>query len=146
VRQFLAKLFLIASTAALAVGTGGGVSAAQTLPPGVLASMEEDPVVQLMLSAEASAVAQFLEIPLEQLEVELSDQSLAQVTRNYGKSIGEVTSVVVATAHQQLDDAVNGGQLSAEAAAQYKFQIAFLAPMLVNSKQASQMALRVAGT
>jgi hypothetical protein len=56
--------------------------------------------------------------------------------------VSEVTGVVVTSADQQLDAAVGQGQLSSDTAAQYKSQIALFAPFLVNSPQASAMALQ----
>ena len=54
---------------------------------------------------------------------ELAGRSLAQVTRQHGKSVSEVTRVVVNAANQQLDAAVEQGQLDADTAGRYSGQI-----------------------
>jgi hypothetical protein len=118
----------------------GGVASAQTLP--TLAGNAQ--LEQTMLAGEASAVSQFLGISTSQLQSELTGQSLAHVARQHGKSTSDVTRVVVNSADQQLDAAVSQGQLSSDDAAQYKAQIGFFAPFLVNSPDASAMALQAA--
>jgi hypothetical protein len=138
------KPFVIRSVAAACVllATATSVASAQMLPgpnPG------DGPVQQEMLAAEAAAVAAFLEISPEQFQSELVGHSLAQVAEQHDKSVDDVTAVVVAAAHQQLDVAVSLGQLPVDKAAQYKNEIAFVAPFLVRSPQASALALQVAG-
>jgi len=93
------------------------------------------------LAAEAAAVANFLEISPEQLQDELVGHSLAQVAQQHGRTAAEVTTVVVETAHSQIDAAVEQGQLSPEEAAQYKRQVVKYAPLVVNSSDASAFAL-----
>ena len=54
----------------------------------------------------------------------------------------EVTKVVVSAAKQQLAVAVDEGQLAADTAAQYQAQLALFAPLLVNSPEATALALQ----
>src|SRR5689334_7778790 len=111
---------LLAVSAALMLAvSGAGVAAAQPLPGLSATDYAHDPVVQLMLAGEANSVAAYLGIPADQLQGELAGHSLADVTRQHGKSVAEVTDVVVQTANQQLDAAVTSGQLSADTAGQY---------------------------
>jgi hypothetical protein len=148
VTSFLLKPLLIAScTTLLLVAAGGAVASAETLglPSGIVAANGDDATQQLMLAGEASSVAQFLGVSTDQLQHELSGHSLAQVAQQHGKSAAEVTAVVVDTAGQQLDTAVSLGQLSSNTAAEYKTQIAALAPLLVRSEEASALALQAVG-
>jgi len=117
------------------------VASAQSLPGHPAA---DGPVQQQMLAGEASAVAQFLEISPEQLQSELAGHSLAHVTQQHGKSVADVTAVVVRAAHEQLDAAVSVGQLPGDEAARYKTQISLFAPLLVTSQEASALALQAA--
>jgi len=119
-------------------------AAAQWLPGGLITPDPNDPVQQLMLAGEAGAVAQFLDISVDQLRGELTGHSLADVAQQHGKSVADATSVVVDAANRQLDSAVSAGQLSAGTASRYKFMIALFAPSLVNSEEASALALQVA--
>jgi hypothetical protein len=137
--------FVVAGATFLTVATGG-VASAQGLPFGMPGLNPSDPVQQVMLAGEAVAVAQFLGITTDQLQSELAGHSLADVAKQHGKSVNDMTSVVVSTADQQLDAAVGLGQMPAETAAQYKSQIGFFAPFLVNSSDASAMALQAAAT
>jgi len=104
-----------------------------------------DPVVQLMLASEANAVSSYPGISIAQLQSELPGHSVADVAHEHGKSVSEVTDVMVQTANQQLDAAVASGAVPAGAAAQYRFQLMLFAPMLVNSADASAFALQLAG-
>ena len=135
------KALTAASVALLLTGTTVG---AQGLPGGLITPEADDPVQQLMLAGEASAVAQFLDISVEQLRAELTGHSLAEVAQQHGKSVEEATSVVVDAANRQLDTAVRIGELSSFTAARYRFMIAFFAPTLVNSEEASALALQFA--
>jgi hypothetical protein len=148
VTSFIAKQLLVASCTALlvaATAAGAANASAVGLPGGMLAANPDDPVQQLMLAGEASGVAQFLGISTDQLRDELIGHTLAQVAQQHGKSAAEITAVVVNTAGQQLDTAVSLGQLSSDTAAQYKSQIAVLAPFLVRSEEASTLALQAVG-
>ena len=136
------KLVALACAACLSIAAGGGVVSAQSLPT----INPNDPLQQVMLAGEASAVAQFLGISDEQLRSELAGHSLAQVAVQHGKSVSDVTAVVVDAADEQLDAAVSQGQVSSGTAAQYKAQLAFFAPFLVNSSEASAMALQAAAS
>src|SRR5262245_41316852 len=130
------------AAACLLLVTATSVASAQMLPgpnPG------DGPVQQQMLAAEAAAVAAFLDISPEQFQAELVGHSLVQVAEQHGKSANDVTAVVVGAAQQELDNAVSNGQLASDKAEQYKGQIAFLAPFLVRSPQASAAALQAAG-
>jgi hypothetical protein len=143
-QSLVVTTFVMRSIAAacLVLVTATSVASAQTLPgpnPG------DGPVQQQMLAAEAAAVAAFLEISPEQLQSELVGQSLAQLAQQHGKSVDDVTTVVVGAAKQELDNAVSNGQLASDKAEQYKSQIAFFAPFLVRSPQASAAALQAAG-
>jgi len=136
--------FVIRSVAAACVllATATSVASAQMLPgpnPG------DGPVQQQILAAEAAAVAAFLEISPEQFQSELVGHSLAQVAEQHGKGVDDVTVVVVGAARQELDNAVSVGQLGSDKADQYKSEIAFFAPFLVRSPQASALALQAAG-
>ena len=133
--------FLVVASAAILVAASGGVASAQSLP-GVPMPDPNGQVEQIMLAGEAEAVAQYLDIPTDQLRDELSGRSLAQVTRQHGKSVSEVTKVVVNSADQQLQAAVEQGQLEADTAARYRGQIALFAPLLVNSPEATALALQ----
>jgi hypothetical protein len=137
---------LVVAWAAIHSVATGGVASAQVLPFGLPGLNPNDPVQQVMLAGEAGAVAQYLGVTTDQLQSELAGQSLAQVAGQHGKSVSDVTSVVVNTADQELDNAVSVGQLSADTASQYKSQIAMFAPFLVNSKEASAMALQAAAS
>jgi hypothetical protein len=133
----LNKVLALGGAALLSVAMSG-VASAQTLP-----TITDNPQLQqTVLAGEADAVSQFLGISTTQLQTELAGQSLAQVARQHGKSASDITSVVVNSADQQLDAAVSQGQLSSDTAAQYKSQIGFFAPFLVNSPDASAMALQ----
>src|SRR5215470_17243226 len=121
-------LVALACAACLSVAAGSGVASAQSLPM----INPNDPLQQIVLAGEADAVSQFLGISTEQLQSELSGHSLAQVARQHGKSASDVTRVVVDAADEQLDAAVSQGQVSSDTAAQYKAQLAFFAPFLVN--------------
>ncbi len=100
--------------------------------------------MQLMLASEANAVASYLDISIDQLQSELAGHSVADVTRQHGKSVSEVTNVMVQTANQQLDAAVASGAVPADAAIQYRVQLMLFAPTLVNSREASAFALQLA--
>jgi hypothetical protein len=133
----LNKVLALGGAALLSVALSG-VASAQTLP-----SITDNPQLQqTVLAGEADAVSQFLGISTTQLQSELAGQSLAQVARQHGKSVSDITNVVVNSADQQLDAAVSQGQVSSDTAAQYKSQIGFFAPFLVNSPDASAMALQ----
>jgi hypothetical protein len=138
----LPRKALVVACSALLVFATGGVASAQMLPGGLPAFDATDPVQQLMLAGEANAVADYLGITTDQLQSELVGHSLADVAQQHGKSVADVTGVVVSTADQELDSAVSLGQLSSDKAAQYKAQAAFFAPFLVNSKDASALALQ----
>ena len=125
----------------LLAGAAAGAARAEGTPSGVFAA-DGDASMQQLLAGEASSVAQFLGIPTDQLQHELVGHSLAQVAQQHGKSAADVTAVVVDTADQQLDAAVDLGQMSPRTAADYRSQIAALAPMLVNSAEASAAALQ----
>jgi hypothetical protein len=137
-----ARRVLAASCAALLIAGVAGGANAQTLGASGDVPSGDDPVAQMMLAGEASAVATFLGISPDQLQQELSGHSLAEVAQQHGKSAAEVTNVVVTTADQQLDTAVSQGQLSSQAAWGYKAEIAMLAPSLVSSADASALALQ----
>ncbi|MBV9600527.1 MAG: hypothetical protein JOZ87_27260 [Chloroflexi bacterium] len=139
------RVAALAGAALLSVALGG-VASAQTLPGGLPSLDGNDQLKQVVLAGEATAVAQFLGISTDQLQSELVGKSLAQVTQQHGKSVSDVTNVVVDSADQQLDAAVSQGQLSSDAAAQYRNQIGFFAPFLVNSPEASAMALQAVGS
>jgi hypothetical protein len=128
----------------LAATLGTGAALAQPLPIAPLADYAHDPVAQLMLAGEATAVANYLGISTDQLHAELVGHSLADVAQQHGKSVRDTTGVVVQTANQELDTAVANGDVSSSTAAGYRAQLAFLAPFLVNSADASAMALQVA--
>jgi hypothetical protein len=134
------KLAALACVACLSLAAGSGVASAQSLPM----INPDDPLQQVVLAGEASAVAQYLGISIDQLRSELDGHSLAQVAVQHGKSVSEVTAVVVDAADQQLDAAVSQGQVSSRTATQYKAQLAFFAPFLVSSSEASAMALQAA--
>jgi hypothetical protein len=138
---------LAAGCAALLIagGAGGAVNAQSLNVPGDVPS-GDDPVAQMMLAGEASAVANFLGISTDQLQQELAGHSLAEVAQQHGKSAADVTNVVVTTADQQLDTAVSQGQLSSQAAWGYKAEIAMMAPALVSSPEASALALQAASS
>ncbi|MBV9173850.1 MAG: hypothetical protein JOZ81_27625 [Chloroflexi bacterium] len=138
----MAKRLLVAGWAALLVaGTAGGVASAQDLPVGAVAA-DGDISVQQLLAGEASALADFLAISTDQLQHELVGHSLAEVAQQHGKSAADVTAVVVDTAQRELDAAVDHDQVSRETAAGYRAEIAALAPMLVNSAEATAAALQ----
>ncbi len=138
-----ARKVLTAGCAALLIAVAaGGAANAQTLgAPGDVPS-GDDPVVQMMLAGEASALASFLGISAGQLQQELAGHSLAEVAQQHGRSAAEVTEVVVTTADQQLDTAVSQGQLSSQDAWGYRAEIAMMAPSLVSSADASALALQ----
>jgi hypothetical protein len=133
--------FLVVAGAALLLVSSGGVASAQSLP-GIPMPDPNGQVEQIMLAGEADAVAQYLEIPTDQLRSELVGRSLAEVTRQHGKSVSEVTRVVVSAANQQLDAAVEQGQLDADTAGRYSGQIGLFAPLLVSSPEATALALQ----
>lgn len=141
------KRFLLAVPSALllAASFGAGAALAQPLLPPMasVADYVHDPVIQAMLAGEATAVADYLGIPADQLRAELVGHSLADVARQHGRSVSETTDVVVQAANQQLDAAVSAGELSSDTAAGYRGQIGLLAPFLVNSQDASAFALQV---
>jgi hypothetical protein len=137
----LNTLLALGGAALLSVALSG-VASAQTLP----FISGNDQLQQTMLVGEADAVSEFLGISTTQLQTELAGQSLAQVARQHGKSVSDITKVVVNSADQQLDAAVSLGQVTSDTAAQYKSQIGFFAPFLVNSPDASAMALQAAGS
>ncbi len=138
---------LVAGCAALLIGgVAGGAANAQSLTLPGDAPSGDDPVAQMMLAGEASAVANFLGISTDQLQQELTGHSLAEVAQQHGRSAGDVTNVVVTTADQQLDTAVSQGQLSSQTAWGYKAEIAMMAPSLVSSPEASAMALQAVGS
>jgi hypothetical protein len=137
----LNKVAALGGAALLSVALGG-VASAQSLP--VISDNQQ--LQQTMLAGEADAVSQFLGISTTQLQTELAGQSLAQVARQHGKSVSDMTNVVVNSADEQLDAAVSEGQVSSDTAAQYKAQIGFFAPFLVNSPDASAMALQAVGS
>jgi hypothetical protein len=142
ISQRARQLLLVVSTALVVVVLApGAVASAQTLPGGPVAAYASSPAAQLMLAGEAGAVADFLGISTDQLHTELVGHSLAQVAQQHGKRVEDVTGVVVDTASRQLDVAVSLGQLSSDEASRYRFQIALFAPLLVNSQEASAMAL-----
>jgi hypothetical protein len=136
------KLVTLACAACLSIAAGSGVASAQTLPT----ITPNDSLQQVVLAGEGSAVSEFLGISTDQLQSELAGHSLAQVAQQHGKSASELAKVVVDAADQQLDAAVSQGQVSGDTAAQYKSQLAFLAPFLVNSREASAMALQAAAS
>jgi hypothetical protein len=103
-----------------------------------------EPIVQLMLSTEADAVAGYLGITVDQLQVELAGHSVADVTRQHGKSVSAVTNLMVKTANQQLDAAVASGAVASGDAMQYRAELMFFAPTLVYSPDASAFALQLA--
>jgi Trp operon repressor len=140
------KKSLIAFCAAVMLGasSGVGVAAAQPFPSLPTIDYMHDPLVQLMLQGEADAVSQYLGISIDQLQSELTGHSVADVARQHGKSVAEITRVMVQTANQQLDADVSAGQLSADTANQYRSEIALFAPLMVNSADASAFALHVA--
>jgi hypothetical protein len=141
------KLLLAVPTALLlAASLGGGAALAQPFPLPIASAADyaHDPVAQVMLAGEASAVSTYLGISTDQLRTELTGHSLADVARQHGKSASDITSVVVQAANQQLDTAVSAGDLSSDTAAGYRAQIGLFAPFLVNSADASAMALQVA--
>ena len=142
------KRLLLAVPAALllAATLAAGAALAQPLPLPIasVADYAHDPVAQVMLAGEASAVSNYLGISTDQLRVELVGHSLADVARQHGKSVSEITGVVVQAANQQLDAAVSAGDLSSDTAAGYRAQIGLFAPFLVNSPDASTLALQVA--
>ncbi|MBV9582174.1 MAG: hypothetical protein JO057_26625 [Chloroflexi bacterium] len=135
----------LAGAALLTVALGGGVASAQTLP-GLPSLDGNDQLQQVMLAGEANAVAQFLGISPAQLQSELAGKSLAQVAQQHGKSVSDLTDVVVDSADEQLDAAVGQGQIGSDAAAQYKNEIGFFAPFLVSSPEASAAALQAFGS
>jgi hypothetical protein len=140
------KRLLLAVPCALLLAASLGASAAlaQPFPFGSTADYAHDPVAQVMLAGEASAVADYLGISVDQLHTELVGHSLADVAQQHGKSVSETTSVVVQTANQGLDAAVSAGELPSDTAASYRAQIGLFAPFLINSAQASALALQVA--
>ena len=85
-----ARTLLAAGCAALLIaGVAGGAASAQSLGmPGDVPS-GDDPVAQLMLAGEASAVASYLGISTDQLQQELAGHSLAEVAQQHGKSGGD---------------------------------------------------------
>jgi hypothetical protein len=142
------KRFLVAVPCALLLVASLGAGAAQAqafpLPLASVADYAHDPVAQIMLAGEASAVADYLGVSTDELHTELAGHSLADVARSHGKSVSETTGVVVQAANQQLDAAVSTGQLSSDTAAGYRAQLRLFAPFLVNSPEASALALQVA--
>jgi hypothetical protein len=145
-KLFRPTRFAALACAALMSLALSGVASAQSLPIGMPSIDPSGQLQQVVLAGEADAVAQFLGISTTQLQSELVGQSLAQVAQQHGKSVSDVTNVVVDSADQQLDAAVSQGQLSTDTASQYKSQIALFAPFLVNSPQASAMALQAVGS
>jgi hypothetical protein len=137
-------LLAVPSALLLAASLGAGAALAQPLPLGSIANYAQDPVAQVMLAGEASAVSDYLGISVDQLHAELVGHSLADVARQHGKSVSETTSVVVQTANQGLDAAVSDGDLPSDTAAGYRAQVRLFAPFLVNSPEASALALQVA--
>jgi hypothetical protein len=139
-------LLALPSALLLAASLGAGAALAQPfpLPIAPAADYAHDPVAQVMLAGEASAVSSYLGISADQLRTELTGHSLADVARQHNKSVSEITGVVVQAANQQLDSAVSAGDLSSDTAAGYRAQIGLFAPFLVNSQDASAMALQVA--
>ncbi len=135
----------VACAALLSVALSG-VASAQSLPIGLPSIDPSGQLQQVVLSGEADAVAQFLGISTTQLQSELAGHSLAQVAQQHGKSVSDVTSVVVNSADEQLDAAVSQGEVSSDTASQYKAQIALFAPFLVSSPDASAMALQAVGS
>jgi hypothetical protein len=136
---------LVAACGALALfATLSTQALAQPFPSTSPDYYAHDPVVQVMLAGEANAVASYLGISVGQLQAELTGHSLADVTRQHGKSTSEVTNLMVQTANQQLDAAVASGAVPADAAAGYRLQLMFFAPTLVNSADASAFALQIA--
>jgi hypothetical protein len=144
-RLFRHHRFSVLAGAALLLASSGGVASAQSLP-GVPMPDPNGQVEQIMLAGEADAVAQYLDISTDQLRGELAGQSLAQVTRRHGKSVSEVTKVVVNAANQQLAAAVEQGQLDADTAGRYSGQLALFAPLLVNSPEATALALQASAS
>jgi phage I-like protein len=140
VTSFLARSLAVASMALLVVTATGGVASAQTVSSDRTPA-ETNQLAVAALNAEAAAVAQYLEISPEQLQSELYGRSLAQVARLHGKTTAEITTVVVDTAHQQIDLALNEGQLTPEEAFEYKRQVVKYAPLMVMSEEASAFAL-----
>jgi hypothetical protein len=142
------KRLLLAVPAALllAATLAAGAALAQPLPLPIasVADYAHDPVAQVMLAGEASAVSNYLGISTDQLRADLVGHSLADAARQHGKSVSEITGVVVQAANQQLDAAVSAGDLSSDTAAGYRAQIGLFAPFLVNSPDASTLALQVA--
>ena len=128
----LNKVLALGGAALLSVAMSG-VASAQTLP--TITGNEQ--LQQTVLAGKADAVSQFLGISTTQLQTELAGNTLAQVARQHGKSASDITNVVVNSADQQLDAAVSPGEVSpVDTAAQYKSQIGFFAPFLVNSPDA----------
>lgn len=142
--RFRPQLLAILGALALVAALGTQALAEPLFPSTSPDYYAHDPVVRLMLASEATAVSSYLGISIEQLQVELPGHSLADVTREHGKSVPEVTDLMVQTANQQLDAAVASGAVSANDAAQYRIQLMLFAPTLVNSADASAFALQLA--
>jgi hypothetical protein len=143
-KTFVLKTLAVASSVLLVVAASGGVAAAQTAPstvPSSGTSTQDNALARTALIAEANAVADFLQISPEQLQSELVGHSLAQVGQQHGKTPAEMTTVVVDTAHAQIDAAVNDGDLTPEEAAEYKLDVVNYAPMVVRSVEASAYAI-----
>ena len=141
-RRFAVAVCGAATLAASAVST----AAAQPLPFQSVTPDPSDPVQQLMLSGEASAVSQYLGISTDELRTELAGRSLADVAQMHGQPVDGVTRVVVEAANDQLDTAVAQGDVSKATSDQYRMELSFFAPMLVRSAEASAMALQYASS
>ena len=121
------------ATCVLMLSAVGGASAEGLETERWTAFAQEQPFLsRVFVEHEASAVANLLDISVEQLRVEMAGRSLADVAAAYNRSPGDVSAVMLETAHRDLQLAARLGLISQEARADLKAQFEEVLPGLIS--------------
>src|SRR6185437_4917364 len=100
-------------TSVLVLSTVGGASAEPLNADQWTAFAQQQPLIsRVFVAREASAVANLLGIPVDQLKAGMAQRSLAEVAAAYNRTPSEVATVMIDTANRELQLVTTFGLIS----------------------------------